>query len=372
MRAASARFAAAINKSHDLAVDAFVVNTATGVQTPLDVLEGSTVTIDGTAEIRARADLNLNPDDLPFDATDPLAPFGNEIWLARGITYSDGTRETVPLGRFRIDGDDISDAGDSFTLQVPCLDRSAIIMDAVFEVPYEVPASITFNAAIAAIITDAWPAVQMNFATTIYVTPNGITAPTITAREGEDKWDFCRGLGEAMKCDLYFDRVGVLQLAPVPLGTSLAVAEIAEGEQGLLLSASRNWSRDDAVNRVVVTGNTFRGVAIDDNDLSPTRYGGPFGKKTYEYTPSSPAEDLLTSDAHAASMARTILTTKLGIAQQVSFSALVDPRFDPYDVIRVRRLRLGVNQDSILDSLTIPLDPGGTMDGSVRASQVLA
>ncbi len=365
--AVSISFQDAIREAHKIAVQAEVVD-ATGIRTPLELIDGS-VSLDATAATRATCELLIDPENLPTDSGSPMAPYGNEIALSRGVEFSNGTRELVPLGIFRIDSAEVEDTGNDFSLRVPGFDRSVKIIEAVFEQPYEQVAGVLIPQAIQALIVEVYPECEFNFVST------SLAVPALTAQEGDDRWDFCQGLAEAVGCSLYFDRDGICTLAPVPLGTASAVTQIAEGE--VLLSASRTWTRADAVNRVVVTSqnagtSVYRGVAVDDNDASPTRYGGPFGRATMVWSPSGPAESAITSNEQAAHVAQVALSKNLGISQQVSFSALVNPALDPFDVVRIRRARAGVDEDHIIDSLTIPLSPEGTMDGTTRTTQVVS
>lgn len=361
MRQMSDRFAATIGESHKVAVDAKVI-TPTGL-TPIDVLDGS-VTLSATAESRGSCDLTVPLDLAPENPTDLLAPYGNEVVLGRGIDYGDGTTEICPLGTYRIDSVDVTGDGVSLT----GIDRSIKVIDAVFEAPYTQTGGVNIVTAIAFLIAFGDASVTMRFATTSLTTSSD---PLLFADTGTDRWDFCLGLAEAIGCNLYFDRDGVCVLEPSPTGLSPAILTIAEGRGGVLLDASRNWGREDAVNRVLVTGESNSetgdvptGEARDTNPLSPTYYGGPFGKVTFPYSSS-----YVTTDAQAAHVAAVMLAQKLGTTQSVSFGSLVDPRLDPFDVVNVVRESIGVNESHVIDSVTIPLGLG-QMSATTRAAQV--
>jgi hypothetical protein len=153
---------------------------------------------------------------------------------------------------------------------------------------------------------------------------------------------------------------------------SVAVEVLDEGEGGVLISANRAWTRENTRNRVIATGEATstdtppaRGVATDDSPSSPTYYFGPFGRVPMWY-----ASPLLLTDAQAASAAGTILQRQLGTSQSVSFGSYVMPYLEPGDTVRIRRLRSQIDEDHIIDSITIPLSPSGSMSGVTRVSQV--
>ena len=360
MRQASAKFDAAVKESHRVAVTAEVL-TAAGSE-PIEVIDGS-VTLSATAGSRGSLDLTVPVDLAPTDSSSLLAPYGNEIKVSRGIEYPDGSVELVSLGVYRIDSVTATDS----SLSLTGIDRSIKVIDAVFEEPYSLTAGANIADVIQLLIAVADPTTTFRFATT------ALTTPALFADDGTDRWDFCQGLGEAMGCSLYYDGDGVCVLAPAPTGLTPPVYTVSEGEGGVLLGASRDWSRADAVNRVKVTGEAVgssgdvpTGEARDTNPLSPTFYGGLFGKVTFTYSSS-----YVTTDEQADFVALVILTHKLGTTAAVSFDSLADPRLEPYDVVQVRREQIGADESHILDSVTIPLGLG-QMSATTRALQVVA
>ncbi len=155
--------------------------------------------------------------------------------------------------------------------------------------------------------------------------------------------------------------------------TADPVATIAEGEGGVLVSAGKNWTRRGTYNRAVVTGeNTsegppVRGVATDEDPLSPTRYDGPFGP-----APVFMSSQLVTTTEQATDAAAALLRRQSGTTQRIRFGSFVLPHLDPGDAVAVTRGRLGLDGDvHVLDTLTIPLAPEGVMSSTTRAIQVV-
>lgn len=365
MRAVTAALEEAIRKSHRVATVAVIV-TGDGAETMVPIVEG-TVTLDQTAAVRGRCDVALADNGtlglVPEDSTGLLAPYGNEVRLARGIAYQDGTTEIISLGVFRIQDAEVEDGPSGMVIRVSGLDRAQRIIDARFEEPYGVAAGTNYTTAILDVIQAAWPEVTYD------LTATALTTPPLIAQEGDDRWKFAQDMAAAIAMRLYFDGDGALRLAPSIL--SSAIMTIAEGEGGVLLAAGRRWTREGAFNRVIATGeNTSetapaRGVATDNNPLSPTYYHGPFGKVPRFYT--SP---FITTDAQAASAAQKILDDELGTSEQVNFGSLVLPHLEPGDTVRITRERSGIDEDHILDSITIPMAAAETMTGQTRARQI--
>lgn len=368
MRTATAAFRAALAASHKLAVRVDVKTGAGSLLTPdgLQVIDGS-VTLDQTAAIRGRCELSLTDDGtlglVPDSATSALAPYGNRLVVSRGVEYPDGTRELITLGTFRIDSVDVADSEGALAMRVSGLDSAAIVVDARFEEPYEVAAGTSIETAITALVSAALPGVVTNYPGSTF------TTPALRAEEGADRWEFAQSIARASGLALYFDGDDKLTLTPADGGST--VATLAEGAAGVLLSAERGWKRAGAYNRVIATGeNTgeaipVRGVATDDNPLSPTYYFGPFGK-----VPLFFASQFIVTAEQAAAAAQSILQRQLGTTQEVSFGTLVDPTLEPGDAVRITRERAGIDEDHIIDALTIPLSAGLPMTGRTRAQEV--
>ncbi len=366
----TARFRTAITQPHRLATLVEVLQDGVPIGDPIPSTIDATVTFDANAQTRSRLDITLADDGtlglIPTTASDRLAPYGNEIRVWRGLTYPDGTTELVPLGVFRLDDNDIDDTDTGLPLKLAAPDRSARIIDARFEEPGQVDQGENVATAIAQLITPAHPDVVMRFATTSLVTP------AIFYEAQGDRWQLAQDIATAAAMRLYYDRLGELVLAPD--ATAEPVLTIGEGETGSLVSVGKNWTRRGAYNRAIVTGeNTgegapVRGVATDEDPLSPTRYDGPFGP-----APVFMSSQLVTTTEQATDAAAALLRRQSGTTQRIRLGSFVLPHLDPGDAIRVTRGRLGLAEDiHVLDSLTIPLSPDGIMASTTRAVQVAA
>lgn len=361
----------------DVSVGHKVVSRATlidgATETVLTAAVEGTVTLDAGAAIRGRCDVTIVDDGsiglVPTSATDSLAPYGNEIKLERGLRYPDGTEEYASLGIFRIDEATASEGGDGVRVRVTGLDRASRIVDARFEEAYGIWSGTAYTTAILTLLQSAYPDIDHDFAA------SSLTTPALFGEVGGDKWALAQSMATSMGMELYFDGDGVCVLRPIPTAISgQAVADLHDGEGGVLVSTDSRWTRQGAYNRVIATGeNTeegvapVRGVATDDNPLSPTYYYGPFGR-----VPAFYVSEFLTTNGQAADAAAGELARQLGTSRQISFGSVVNPALEPSDVVSVRREALDLDEEHVIDTLTIPLAPEGAMSGTTRTVQVIA
>lgn len=365
MRPVTAAFLDAIATSHRLAVLVEILEAGIVVAELETVIDGS-VTLDQTAATRGRADITVVDDGtlglVPTDTASQLAPYGNEIRVSRGLYFPSGVSELVALGVFRLDQVDVDDQPDGMQIRIAGQDRSARIIDARFEEPYQVVQGTNYGDAILAVLQAAWPEIPYDLTTTSQ------TTPALISEEGGDRWQFARDMAAAIGMDLYFNGDGTVVMRPVTSVSADPIATIAEGEDGVLLTAARSWNRQGTYNRVIATGENTgeaapaRGVATDDNAASPTYYFGPFGKVPRFY-----ASPFITTNDQAADAAQAILSRELGTTQQASFGSLVLPHLEPDDAVLITRERAGIDETHILDQITIPLGAEGVMSGSTRA-----
>lgn len=362
MRPVSAAFIDALSTSHKLSVEVKIVGSD-------EVLEGlidGQVTLDATAAVRGSVDLTFIDDgtlDLtPTNPTDRLAPYGNELQVSRGIEYANGTTERVSLGIFRIESVEVSDSGTGTQIRVSGLDRSIRVSDAKFDLPGQINANTTVATAILDIVQPGYEGADNSRFEGIE-----FPLPRVAYEEGADRWEFAQQIASRAGGELYFDGDGELILKAVPDIRSEPVAQIAEGTDGVLLSVARRWTREEAFNRVIVTGESmnqdpaYRGDVYDDDDTSPTYYFGPFGK-VLRFERS----DLVGSAAQAEAAASGILNKQLGTFSEIEFGSIVQPHLEPGDVVRVTRDTLGIDENHIIDQLTIPLTAAGDMSGKTR------
>ena len=361
MKAVSADFLAALRTSH--AYETQVQGFLPDGSPPFDIpITDGTVTLDRTADRRARCDLTLaGPLQYPLLDTDPLAPYGVEVEVKRGVQFPDGSTELVSFGRMRVQDLDRSRPAGSATLTA--YDRSAQVADERFTVPRKLSAA-NVTAQIQALIADVYPLATFN------VGPDATSGAVVTF--DRDRWAAIQQLAVAIGYEVYIDSELVWQIVPVPDATGdPAVWTVDTGPQGVLVSSDSSVTREGVANGVVAAGEPTSnrapafGLVTDDNPESPTLWGGPFGRVPRFY--SSP---LILTNGQAVTAAAAILRDQLGAFRSVSFQSVPNPALEPGDVLLV--------QDGddppvryIFDSFTIGLSAGASMTGTSRAQSAV-
>lgn len=364
MRPVSAAFLRTIRGSHTMAARATVLTTfQTGTQpsgTVIPIIAGQ-VTLDGTADVRSTLDLTTDGTGMwPNEVADLLAPYGNEVFIERGLQYGNGTTEYCSLGYFRIDTPSQDDPPDG-EIRLTGKDRMAGIIDGRLLSPAQFLSTDTYGAVVTALVTEVYPlaTVQWDDTTNTQAIGRSLIAE-------EDRYGFLNDLVKSVGKTWYWDHRGILVIATAP-DPAVPVFEVDAGENGVLVSASRQITRDGVFNAVVAQGEAadttapVRGVAIDQDPTSPTYFYGPFGPVPRFY--SSP---FLTTSAQASNAAAQLLRQSLGLPYNVDFTAVPNPALEPYDPVRVRFSSRSGSEVHVLQSVTVPLVEDQALSSSTR------
>lgn len=361
MQTTTDRYDAGIVGSHRVAVTADIYYNRVPYLQGLAVATG-TVTLDRTAAQRGRCNVTFaEPLLIPTTTGGALTPYGFEVALTRGITFYDGTTETVGLGVYPIQSSKLD--GVTLLTGISAIDRTMLVTDARFEDDYAIAAGTDYAAAIQAMIADGVTGLNYAFAAVTYTTPDLVFAAQ------SDRWATARNMATSIGCELYFDGTGTLVLRPEPTFSGTPLWTLSEGDGGLLIGVDLTLDRAPAYNRVVATGeNTSvdavpRGVWTDDDPSSPTYYFGGFGKKPRFY--SSP---FITTDGQAVAAAEAIGVSQQGVARSIAFAAVPNPALEPGDPILVVRTAIGLNEYHLIDALTFDLSASGAMTGASRST----
>ncbi|MGW5197374.1 DUF5047 domain-containing protein [Streptomyces spiralis] len=353
--APSDRFLATLRESHVpytrvqlLRTDGVVVDLAH---------TGGSVTVDRGSAVRRTCSVTV-PDTslLPMTPADQIAVYGARLRIMRGIIYGDGTIESVPLGLFRIDKVSGDPALGPVTIDGSGLE--AVIADDKFTAARSTRGGTSAVTAITGLIQDTLPTA---------VVTSRVTDATLGTRTWDaqgDRWAAVQECATAIGAEVYADADGQFVIAELPdLLTAPVAWDVDAGAAGVLISASRAFSRDGMYNMVVASGeNTEDNVppvsatASDTDPTSPTYVSGPFGRVPKFYSSAT-----LTSTTLAQNAANKILRDALKPNVTVSLTSLPNPCLEPGDVLRVtyedgRRELQQVESFSIslaLDSVTI-------------------
>jgi hypothetical protein len=369
LRPVSAAFLATIRGSHTATVRARVVETfQTGTNptgTEVSVVGGS-ARIDGTADIRSTADLTVDGTGMwPARVDDLLAPYGNEIYIERGVAYGNGTTEWCSLGYFRIQAPE-QNRPEQGPIRIEARDRMAGIIDGRLLEPRQFEAAATYGDVVTALITEVYPAATIQWDDGSDLDPLGRQVICEEDRHGFLK-ELVTGLGKIW----HWDHRGILVIQDPPDPTA-PVWDVTAGAGGVLVEASRALTRERVYNAVVALGEATdtetpsRGVAFDDNPESPTYFAGRFGPVPRFY-----ASPFLTTDTQATTAAAAILRQQLGLPYNVDLAAIPNPALEPADPVRVRFSASGSVETHIIQSVTIPLAVEAAMSATTREQTVV-
>ncbi len=330
---------------------------------------GGQVTLAANDAVQRSGSLTLaEPARLPVDATSLLAPFGAEVRVWRGIDFGDGDEpEMVPI----VTGPIQTSAGDLDTelTTINFDDRSRWLIDDQIDGTRQIAAGVNVGTAIAELVIESVPFVELAFASTDYLTP------LLTLTDGGDRWQAMRvTLARSIGYELSFDGLGRLSLRALG-ATSTPAWTIDDDDGGVLTGGTLQLSRVDAANKVIATGGNsttgepFRGVAVDDNPASPTFYDSSFRHKPARITASAAATQEATDDAAAAE-----LTRRKGVAKSYDVTFVANPALEPFDAVGIKRTLTAATIDEVhvLDRATIDLDEAAAMSGTTRTVQVAA
>jgi hypothetical protein len=303
---------------------------------------------------------------IPGAPDDPLAPAGNELRIWRGIDYQDGSDpELVPVGTLRFV---VTEAAWP-EISLECYDRAWAISGAALENNLVIASGVNYITAINNVLVTAWGAdLPTNFPDT------DETTVTLAYEADSDPWEIARELAANLGMVLWFDPMGVCQMTPEPdPATDPPVWRFEDTDsENLALPGDKAVWDGTGNNAVIVIGENsdatavYRSAAYDQDPASPTRYGGPFGKR-----PITIRDEKITSQSLADLRARKELLSRLGLGQTIVIPSMVNPALESGDVVRCVSAHNRIDQVAILERFAVPLRASGTMTLEARARQVV-
>jgi hypothetical protein len=178
----------------------------------------------------------------------------------------------------------------------------------------------------------------------------------------EDPWVALTDLATCIGYELYITADGTITATVPPSITGTIDWEYLQDENNVVLSVSRSMSAEGVYNGVQMQSQSSTyayGEAYNRDSLSPTStvYLGerPFKIESPYVRTANQAE----------AAAERLLPLYAG--QPISWTQVPNPAMDVRDRVRLVEARLGIDATVIVDALTVPLDPGGTMSVEGRA-----
>lgn len=326
------------------------------VEENLRVSEGS-LRFDLDGQSRGSGSVTVADPRLVPTLTNTLAPHGTEVRVRQGVVHPNETEELIPMGIFRVELAGWGERTPAVTIQL--YDRSkALQVDAPY--PFSHAGKPT-KQVIIEILEFFLPFLAP-------LDPNAVfdpglddyTIPGGQVFDGGSCWDFIDGLAKNLGGQISFDRSGFPRCKKIVdmSEASQPVYTIDAGPNGVLVDATRSYSREGVYNAVTVIGSSSgdgdipRATAYNLDAGSPVRYGGPFGKVTLPINDSS-----LTTTAQCLTRASVELKKFSGLSYSLNFSAVPNPALDVGDIIKVVYPDDTAELHQIV-SLSIPLGRG--------------
>lgn len=302
------------------------------------------VTASVTSRVTRSLSLTVDPSLYPTSPASLLSPEQAVLKVFAGIGYPNGSREIFPVFTGRIQ--DVRRAGNG-NVVVQADDLARDVIEFEFENPQPSLTGALVTAQIRALITQALPAAT--FGTD---DANVATTPAVV-------WDQDRGralddLAFAAGGRWFALGDGSFVTRRYPYQQTVPVVTIADQSGGTNVSAERFVTRDGVANSVTVSSERMdgsppiRATQRDTDPLSPTFFGGSFGRKTRIVKVQTP----LTS-AEAQAMARAQLAAAIALGSQWTISCVADHALEPGDCITVSYR--GITETQIIDAITYPL-----------------
>jgi hypothetical protein len=365
------RFQRTLGSDHFVAcrVQLLIGGVATVDLTALGVMADGTIQVENAA-VRRSGNVTLVDESgglLPTGLDALLAPVGSELRFWRGIKYPDlPDPELVPIGTLRFT---VTDATWP-EISLECYDRGWTIAGAELETDLQVVAGTNVITAIGRVLSTAWGGgLPTNFPNTDEVTQSMIF------EAGDDPWEIARELAANIGLVLWFDPMGVCQATPESdTDAATPVWRFDEtDDQDLMLPGLKTVWDGTGNNKIIAigensdTGAAFRGTWTDNDPASPTRYGGPFGRR-----PLTIRDEKITSQSQANLRARKEGLRRQGLSQIIHIPSMVHPGLEVGDVVYCSSSRRAVDQLAILERFPVPLRASGSMLLEARARQVVA
>lgn len=245
-------------------------------------------------------DLSVPADLYPWETTDLLNPYGQEIRAFRGVLYGNGEPDEFPVfvGRIRT-------AKYGPTVSIGCTDNAGLVVAAGLQAPLACTPGVTIVEEFERLVLIANPAA-------VFGTHDAITdtVPVGLAYDG----DLAAALDSLAKAANAFwyalaDGRYVIRRIPWTVAPTVQPLVLTDGPGGTVVEAAPDRSSEGLFNRITVTCDRADGsapiyaMAEDTDPASPTWVDGPMGVQATQVRVTG-----ITSSAQALAIARALIT----------------------------------------------------------------
>lgn len=307
---------------------------------------GGTVTVDEASKVRRTLSMTVANTDLdPVAASDLLSPFTTDLRVWVGITLSDGSVESAPVGVFRLTS--VTRSSVRQALALAGSDYSWVVAQGRFLTPWVTTAGGLVSSEIAAIAQSAVPGLPMLDLT-------GSRALTSAATWDREPWDAVTQLAQSLGAEPFLAQSGLqLVLRPVPRVSGSPVWSCDAGSPTANLTDVSVGLSSDGVFNAVVAASSGPGAPVSAIAYQTT---GPLAWSRV-HRPRFYSSPMLTTVEQCQSAASAILARSVAFSRQIAPSAVPNPALDVGDLITVV-LPSGAQEQRVVTRITIPLGPG--------------
>lgn len=308
---------------HAMLTRVFITSGVTGAVTEVSIGEDSECSADLGNQVARTATLAVDRSYISQGLFNPISDTVTIINEVPGVG-------TIPIFVGR--PNDYSEKPNG-AITVNCVDFADDVVNDDFIVPWSVDTTQYVTSTMTQIIQD----VNLNFGVTIdAATP--ITNGSTNIFDGR-RGDALEQLAKSIQSFWITDRSGGFRIFPNPyslLTGAIPVSSVmlTDGQSGVIVDIQPVTSRNGIQNSITVISERTDGtppirVTVQDtNAISPTRYGGPLGKRN-----ANIRNDSILSVFDAIQFGQQALNAKLALTRTWSISLPHCPLFDPGDVI---------------------------------------
>jgi len=343
--------------------------------------------------------------DDPLDALEELSPYRTMVAAARGVLLPQGRILWVPLGVYRVWSVSTGGSGGSTQISVQSYSMEVQVREARFintpvagTGPSHVGAT-SIGGVIQKLLDAAFPKDELDDFVPYDVVSDGLgigpedylfPAKTILT-DDRDRLELILRLQDDRNVWGRFDRANHYRIDTMPVPSDEPVSfPVDTGDKGVLVSYSKEFTRDHVYNAVLCFGEygattanapkkAVSWLAVDGpgvpfwNPDSPTAWDGPYG-----YVPRFQRVDFLPNNATQATQivrntAESILARSLDFKAGISFDAVPNPLLEAGDVVEVHfptGLRFGQTEPVVEQHLITSLSIGLGADSSFSADTI--